>query len=144
MAVLAVVVAVAGVAFIAAAVADAGAVVLGVTLLAVALSLVAFVSVNVEVGHDGLRASSGTLPWPRVHVALADIDRVEAFDLRPMSWGGWGYRGSVRLFRRAAWVVRRGPALKLTLRNGRVFAVTVDGAGEAAVVLTRLLSSTPP
>jgi hypothetical protein len=40
--------------------------------------------------------------------------------------GGWGYRGSLRLFRYAALSTRRGDALLVNLRGGRRFVVTVD------------------
>jgi len=40
--------------------------------------------------------------------------------------GGWGYRGSLRLFRRAAVVTRGGDAIELRLTKGRRFIVTVD------------------
>ena len=43
-----------------------------------------------------------------------------------MQTGGWGYRGSLRLFKRAALVTRRGEALELTLTRKRRFIVTVD------------------
>ncbi|HEY1824664.1 MAG TPA: hypothetical protein VGG21_01720 [Acidimicrobiales bacterium] len=40
--------------------------------------------------------------------------------------GGFGYRGSLRLFRRAALVTHRGEALQLTMTKGRRFTVSVD------------------
>jgi hypothetical protein len=43
--------------------------------------------------------------------------------------------------RRAAWVVHRGPGLKLDLRDGKVFVVTVDGAEEVAAVVNGLIAS---
>jgi hypothetical protein len=42
------------------------------------------------------------------------------------------------LFRRASLVVRRGPALRLELENGRVFQLTVDDAGTAAELINGL------
>jgi len=42
------------------------------------------------------------------------------------SMGGWGYRGSLRLMRRAAVVTRRGEAVVLELVGDRRFLVTVD------------------
>lgn len=44
--------------------------------------------------------------------------------------GGWGYRGSLRLIRRAALVTRRGDALELELSRRRHFIVTVDDPGD--------------
>jgi hypothetical protein len=40
--------------------------------------------------------------------------------------GGWGYRGSLRLFKYAALSTRSGDALMLSLVGGRRFVVTVD------------------
>ena len=67
-----------------------------------------------------------------------------AEDLVPMEWGGWGYRGSLRLAQRAAWVLRGGEALILDLEGDRRFAVTVDDAPEAASVVNGLLARHPP
>jgi hypothetical protein len=51
--------------------------------------------------------------------------------------GGWGYRGSLRLFRYAALVTRSGAALELRLTNGRRFVVTVDEPERFAEVLAK-------
>ena len=51
--------------------------------------------------------------------------------------GGWGYRGSLRLFRYAALVTRSGAALELRLINGRRFVVTVDEPERFADVLAK-------
>ena len=56
-------------------------------------------------------------------------DQVEGAYARHLSFaemGGWGYRGSLRLIRRAALVTRRGDALELQLSRQRRFIVTVD------------------
>lgn len=47
-----------------------------------------------------------------------------------MQMGGWGYRGSLKVFRRAALATRRGEALEVTLRGKRRFIVTVDDPGD--------------
>jgi hypothetical protein len=47
--------------------------------------------------------------------------------------GGWGYRGSLVVVRRATLATRRGAALQLVLSRGRRFTVTVD-APEAFVL----------
>jgi hypothetical protein len=49
-----------------------------------------------------------------------------AIDVSLTQNGGWGYRGSLRLFRRASLVTRRGAALELNLAGQRRFVVTVD------------------
>ena len=52
-----------------------------------------------------------------------------------MKWGGWGYRGSRVLFRRAAVVIRKGPGLRIVTRDGRSLAITVDDPEGAVAVL---------
>lgn len=49
--------------------------------------------------------------------------------------GGWGYRGSLRLLRRASLVTRRGDALQLDLVGGRRFIITVDAPESFAAAL---------
>jgi hypothetical protein len=76
----------------------------------------------------------------RTGVALRDVVQAEAIDIRPLEWGGWGYRGSLRLMGRAAVVLRAGPGVRLELRGGRVLAVTVDDAETAAGLLNDLVA----
>ena len=95
--------------------------------------------VHVTAGVQGVRVSS-PVGWPRVTLPLDQIEAARAILLRPRDWGGWGYRGSLRLAGRAAWVVRRGEALELRLTDSRAFAVTVDGAIDAAAVVNALLT----
>ena len=116
-----------------------GSVASGLLVLAVALVVAAFIEVRASVSNEGVRVRSGVFGWPRVRIPLEAIESADVIDLRPLRWGGWGYRGSLRLFRRAAWVLRAGPALRLHLTGGREFAVTVDDAEEAAGVLHGLL-----
>lgn len=112
--------------------------------LAAVAGLVALLSsVRVSAGQHGLRVRPGLVPWPAVVLPLDRIERVAAIDVRPLQWGGWGYRGSLRLLRRAAWVVRRGPGLRVDLRDGGVFVVTVDDPEGAAAVLNGLLARGP-
>jgi hypothetical protein len=109
-------------------------------LVGVGFLLVFLASVRVSVGAHGLRVRPEGLRWPSVHLPLDRIARAEAVDLRPLRWGGWGYRGSLRLFHRAAWIVRAGPALQVELTDGTTFATTVDHPTEAAAILNGLLS----
>jgi hypothetical protein len=55
-----------------------------------------------------------------------DVEGAYARNLSFAEMGGWGYRGSLRLIRRAALVTRRGDALELELSRRRRFIVTVD------------------
>lgn len=120
------------------------AAVTGFSLIAVSLAMTSFMSVHVAVGEQGIRVRSGSLPWPSVRFELAEVEAAAPIDLDPMSsnglWTGWGYRGSLLLFGKALWVVRKGPALELDLADGRRFTVTVDDAPEAAAVVNGLLA----
>lgn len=138
-----------------------GGVATGLTLLAVGLVLVSFVSVTVSVSDAGVRVRAGLLRWPVVHLPLQEIEAARyVADFHPMRDGarltsaagarrskvlalqgvGWGYRGSLRLFGAAAWVLGRGPALELDLAGGKRFLVTVQGSEEAAALLNGLVA----
>ena len=56
----------------------------------------------------------------------ADIEGARPTSLSVLRTGGWGYRGSLWLLRRAAVVTRGGDALRLDLTRGRRFSITVD------------------
>ncbi|MFN2555770.1 MAG: hypothetical protein ABR592_02675 [Nitriliruptorales bacterium] len=104
---------------------------LGLCLVGLALS-----SVRVAAGPAGLRIAMGPLGWPVIRIGLHRIEKATAVHVDPLrSWLGWGYRGSVTLFGRAALVLRRGPGLRLDLNGGKSFLVTVDDAVTAAAVL---------
>jgi hypothetical protein len=68
-----------------------------------------------------------------------DVEGAYARNLTFAQMGGWGYRGSLRLIRRAALVTRRGDALELELSRRRHFIVTVDDPGD----FVSALKSTP-
>lgn len=115
----------------------------GLVLLATALAMVSFMSLDVAIGETGVRVRAGALRWPTVHFGLDEIEAARSVHWDPLKGGlvsGWGYRGSLRLMGRAGWVLRGGPALELDLARGRRFLVTVDGAEEAAAVLNGLLA----
>jgi hypothetical protein len=100
---------------------------------------VPFTTIEATVDRRGLRVRYGPLGWP---VTTVRLDRIIAVrvepDLAPSRWGGWGYRGSLRLVGRAAIVLRRGPAIVVELERGRTLAVTVDDAAAGAAVLDQL------
>ena len=106
-----------------------GAAVIAVTVAALALS-----QVTVRVDETGLRLGFG--PGVRVRVPLADIRQASAEEIRPLAWGGWGYRV---LPGKRALVLRGGPGLVLDLRNGNRFAVTLDEPETSAALVNGLL-----
>ena len=102
-----------------------------------------FTATTVVVRERGV-VVHGALSFARVHIPLARISGATPIDVSPWQWGGWGYRGSLRLLNRAAWVVRRGPGLRLDLTDGKVFVVTIEDPDDAAAVVNGLrVTSTP-
>jgi hypothetical protein len=109
--------------------------VLAVLVLAVGFAIVLFffvvsLRVVVRVVDDARGRRLEILYGPggvmRQRFDRTDIESASAENLTLMQMGGWGYRGSLRLFHRAALVTRRGEALALTLRGNRRFVITVD------------------
>jgi hypothetical protein len=98
-----------------------------------------FASIRVLIDDDGLKVFYGAWGWPVTWIQLEEIEQVYAIDVKPMSWGGWGYRGMLSLFGRAAVVLRGGEGLRLDLSRGRIFVVTVDDASTGAAVLAQKL-----
>ena len=102
----------------------------------VVLLAAATLAVRVWVDERGLTVRS-PLGWPTWRVPLAEVAAAAAVDVHPLrDFGGWGYR--LGRGGRSGVVLRRGPALEVTRGDGRRFAVTVDGAAEAAALLTAL------
>ncbi|MFV0523509.1 MAG: hypothetical protein ACK5RL_03310 [Acidimicrobiales bacterium] len=66
------------------------------------LVMLVLASVTVWIDRDGLTVHYGVVPVVSTHIALDRIVRAEVIDVRPSEWGGWGYRGSVTAFGRAA------------------------------------------
>jgi hypothetical protein len=114
--------------------------------LLVVVVLELFARVRVCVDRRELCIRYGYLGWLRQRVALSRIGAARSFRLEPMEHGGWGYRGSLRFFGRAAVVVRGGPALGLELDVGRQLAITVDDAESAARLINALIAqpTAPP
>lgn len=94
--------------------------------------------IAVEVDDDELRVRFG-FGWPVRHIDWARVEQVEAIDVRPWQWGGWGYKVNPAK-RSSAVVLRSGDGLKLTLAGGSSFVVTVDGAKHGLEVVRGILS----
>jgi len=107
---------------------------LGIVILVASVPLIALATVHVRVDRTGLQVKYGRFPWPNTLVTIDQIDTASIIDVRPMEWGGWGYRGNLKLMRQAAVVHRAGPGIRVDLKDGKVFVVTVDNP-EAGVAL---------
>lgn len=115
----------------------------GLIVLAATVVTLLFASIRVQAGPAGLSVSYGVFPWPRTHIALDQIQSASAIDVVPMQWGGWGYRGSLKLMKQAAVVLRKGPGIKLDLAKGRTFVVTVDDPDQAVALLNGYATKRP-
>lgn len=100
-----------------------------------AVATLSLASLRVRADRSGLDIKYGVLPWPRTRVSVERIESASAIDVRPIQWGGWGYRGSLRLMKQAAVVHRGGPGLRLDLADGKVFVVTVDDPETPAALI---------
>lgn len=91
--------------------------------------------IRVTVDLRGLRARSATTGVRLVSVSLSEATSARATILEPLDWGGWGYRVGIR---GKALVLRRGPAIVVTLHGGAEVAVTTPDAEQAVSVLRAL------
>ncbi len=100
-------------------------------MLAVA-AVVSFSSVVATVDEEGLRVGVGPVRWPRWRVATKDVEGAEAIDVKPLRYGGWGYR--VKPGVRAV-IIRSGQAIRVARRGASDLVVTVDDAEAGAALL---------
>lgn len=104
------------------------------SIVAVVLALTSELAVRID--GRGVHTLWGPFGWPRPCIPLEQITAVEAEQIRPLQWGGWGYRVSPR---GVAAVIRSGPGLVIS-RSGRPdYAVTIPHAEAGAEVLGALL-----
>ncbi len=104
------------------------AVVPAVIAAVAAVAVLHFRRITVTLDEAQLRTTFA-LPLIRVNIPLAEIERLEYVpDLRPVRYGGWGYRGSLRLLKKAAVMLRRGPGVIFALSRDRRYIITVDDA----------------
>ena len=95
--------------------------------------------VAVEVDDAEMRVIFGA-GWPVRHIRWDRVRTVDVLDVRPMQWGGWGYRVN-SLKRSSAMVLRAGEGLRVTFDNERVFVVTVDRAKQGLEVIRKVLAT---
>ncbi len=112
---------------------------IGVGLLGAGAAVATLGHIDVFADRRGLTVVYGVFGWPRTRIPLDRMTSADEIEVRPMRWGGWGYRGSLLLFRRAAVVLRGGPGLRVQLQDGAVYVVTIDDAATGAAVLNRAL-----
>jgi hypothetical protein len=113
---------------------DVSPAILAVIVIA-GVALLSLASIRVRADSAGLHVNYGVLPWPTTTIAMDRIDQASIIDVRPMEWGGWGYRGTLKLMKQAAVVLRAGPGIRLDLTDGTIFVVTIDDPEEAVALL---------
>lgn len=114
---------------------ESGVETFGLAILVLAILLCAsFIRLRVSVDWRGLRVVS-VFGIPMKRIPLDRVEVVEATDIRPMDWGGWGYR---IMPGRSAVVLRSGPGLVVTSTTGKQFAITIDDPEEPAALLQAL------
>ena len=93
-------------------------------------------SVRATAGPNGLTVHWGLIGWPRCTYRLDEIERAEVIDLPwwRVSYGLWWTP------RRTNCTVRRGPTLRLTLRNHRTVTITVPDPAAAVAALHEALA----
>jgi len=107
-----------------------------ILMVVISIAMVAFSSVRVEADEQGVAVNIGPFGWPRTHIPIAEITGAAAFDVKPMAYGGWGYRvrSGVRAF-----VIRSGPAIRIERSEGPDILVTVDDAPVGAATIGALV-----
>jgi len=103
----------------------------------VAIALLGFTSVRVTVAARGVTVGYGVLGLRLTRIPLRRIAFAEAVQreksVLPIT-------GSLLTFGDVSVVLRGGPALRLTLRDGKAFLVTVDDAATGAALLNDLIA----
>jgi hypothetical protein len=120
---------------------EAGVVLVLIALI-MAVVMVAFGSVTLTASSSGVVIRYGRSPF-RTVLALEAITGVDDVEVQWWRWGGIGYRGSRKLFKRAAIVLRSGPAVRFHLDDGSTLTVTVDRAREARDHIASLIRARP-
>lgn len=104
-------------------------------MVAIAIFIVIFAFVRVDANDNGVAIALGPIGRPRRKIAIDRLTGAGAFEVRPMAYGGWGWR--IRPGRRA-YIIRGGPAIRIERANGVAVIVTVDDASQGAAVIESL------
>ena len=101
--------------------------------------LLGFTSVRVTVAARGVTVGYGVLGLRLTRIPLRRIASAEAVEQEKFNFI-FPVTGSLFVLGWASVVLRRGPALRLTLRDGKRFLVTVDDAATGAALLNDLIT----
>lgn len=92
-------------------------------LLAGVVVVAAFIRVHVSVDAGGLCVVYAFRGLPIKRIQAEQIQKVEATELNPAQWGGWGYR---IMPGRSALTLRTGPGLVVTTTADKQSALSLD------------------
>jgi hypothetical protein len=119
----------------------AGSIACGALVVVAGICVLAVYKIRATVSDTGLTIEYFPfLGCPTTRINASEIQSVEAIHAEPREHAGWGYRGSIRLYGRAALNLRRGPGIALTLTKDRSFVLTIDDADGATGALGRILT----
>lgn len=105
----------------------------------VVVYLLFFTSVRVTVAARGVTVRYGVTRLRLTRIPLRRIASAEAVDEE--AGGGLPFPGHLLVFGKASVVLRSGPALLLTLKDGKTFVVSVDDAATGAALLNDLITA---
>lgn len=111
--------------------------VLGATALLGAVVMLAMRTVHVRIDASGVHWRCAPLPLPRGELPWSQITAVEAVQLAPGDFGGWGWRLSGA---GTAILLRGGEGLRIRRTTGMPLHISVDGAADGAALARHLLS----
>ena len=107
-----------------------------ILFVVIAIVGVAFSSVTVDVDESGVTVRIGPFGWPTQHIPADEIADASTVAVKPMSYGGWGYR--VRSGVRAI-IIRSGPAIRIERTDQSDLLVTVDDAPAGAAAISTVV-----
>jgi hypothetical protein len=110
----------------------------GMGLVLAGIVALMFALVRVTVAQSGVVVSLGWWGLPRWRVPLDSVTRAEVEVVRPMAYGGWGYRARPGVH---AIVVRSGAGLRLVRGDGADLVYTVEDAETAAGLVNAIVAA---
>lgn len=109
-----------------------------VAVVLVVVYLLFLTSVRVTVAARGVTVRYGVMRLRLTRIPLRRIASAEAVEEQA---GGLPFPGHMLVFGKASVVLRSGPALLLTLKDGKTFVVSVDDAATGAALLNDLITA---
>lgn len=110
----------------------------GLVLVIMGVVVLAFSHVRVTIAEGGIVVSLGWWGFPMWRVPMDSVARAEVEKVRPLAYGGWGYR--LRPGVRAT-IVRGGEALRLVRSDAADLVYTVDDASTGAGLVNAIVGA---